>query len=216
MARRVGFLDWLIYGGAPPPLRGKRASSTRARAAAAPKPARAVKALKPASEKAARLRARSRPVPSIYSDAYTREVLAGKHGPDALRKLLRTATTAKRNPAGSAARSALDRIRAAAERQSARFHGSTFRDVVELTRDEQRRYGLPRWVVPIGTLRATEYVPPAGSQRAGSIWRHRAGDRGAGRPSARRLGLLVADPRNGRTVQIGGSERFDPSRGLVG
>lgn len=223
MARRnPGLLGWLFGG------RSSRRKKS-GRRTAAPKRAAAKKAARvpsirtgrgpagAATRKAAAMRAQKKLSPRQLerqrAERRQAELLAKFErgtitGPE-LREFLRDARTA-RNPA------AVSALRARAERASETFHGRGFRDVVQLTKAEQRKYGLPEWVTPIGRKNAIEYVPPAGSKRAGATWRHRAGDRGRGKPAARRVGLLVADPRDGRTVEIGGSERFRPGHGLVG
>ena len=210
MARKkplvVRILGALFSGQPSRKLGPKRAPAPRR--AAAPKAPKAPRpGPGPATAKIKASRGRQRKIPAIYSDRYLKEVLAGKHGAEALRKVLSGARTAKKNPA---------HLRDLARKQSATFHGSGFADVVELSPTEQRQHGMPRWVVPIGRQEAVEYVPPSGSARAGAIWRHKAGDRGRGKSEARGRALLVADPRNGRTAMIGGPQKFDPRRGLVG
>jgi hypothetical protein len=163
-----------------------------------------------ATEKMAAARRRQKTVPRIYSDKYVSEVLAGKHGAEALRKLLSQARTARRNPG------APGHLESLARRQSRTFHGAGHGDILELSPAEQRRYHLPRYVVPLGRQNAIEYVAPAGSKRSGAVWRHRARDRGPGRAPAREAPWLVADPRDGRTLTIGGAQRFSPAKGIVG
>jgi hypothetical protein len=212
MARRRSLLGRLLGG----LLRGKPSRKLgpkrkpAARKTAAPKPPKPPKP-KPyrgaATEKSRRVKARQKKIPTLYSDKYLKEVLAGKHGAEALRKVLSGARTARKNPAH------LEEI---ARRQSSTFHGPGAGDVVELSAAERRRYGLPRWVVPLGRLNASEYVTHARSQRAGAIWRHAAGDRGRGKPRARSAPLVVADPRNGDVKTIGGVQKFTPTHGIVG
>jgi hypothetical protein len=209
-ARNPSLLGWLFGRGkkrrAAPKRKpsAKRAPATRPPKAPKPKPYRGA-----ATEKMAAARRKQTKVPRIYSDAYVRDTLAGKHGAEALRRLLSTARTAKRNPSEGPGFEA-------ARRASRTFHGAGAGDVVELSAAERRRYALPRFVVPLGRVNAIEYVPPSGSQRGGAIWRHRATDRGRGQAPARTAPMLVADPRTGRAVEIGGAQRFDPKKGLIG
>lgn len=215
MTRNPTFFGF-FFGRAPKrsSSRSSRSSSSSRRPPAAPKAPKAPKPARPplgaASAKIKAQRSRQKRIPRIYSDRYMREVLAGKHGAEALRLLLRDARTVKKNPG------ALGGGLAAAQRASRTFHGAGAGDVLELSAAERRRYGLPRFVVPIGRENAIEYVAPDGSQRGGAVWRHRAGDRGRGVASARSVPMLVADPRTGRVETIGGQQRFDPRRGLIG
>lgn len=69
-------------------------------------------------------------------------------------------------------------------------------DVLEL--NDRERQALPRYVVPIGRLAEMVYDPADRSDKAGSLYRHRSGDRGPARPTSGRRPWLVADPRNGQ------------------
>ncbi len=98
------------------------------------------------------------------------------------------------------------RVRRSAAAASATFHGTP--------RHVRTVRGRPH--VVLGTLEEIQYRAPAASQRAGTTWRHRAGDVGGGRPRLRGRALLVADPQTGDLDIAGGPARFVPERGVVG
>lgn len=104
------------------------------------------------------------------------------------------------------------RASSAAARLSQEFHGSP----VYVRRLKARERRLPETVVVIGDVPETWYNAPAGSQRAGEIWRHLSGDTGA----TVEVGphpQLVADPRTRRVYTIPGESGmlFDEHRGLI-
>lgn len=68
----------------------------------------------------------------------------------------------------------------------------------------------------VGRLQAIEYSAPRGSERAGDVWRHEAGDAGDFAPRLKGRALVVADAETGRVELAGGPARFDEHRGLVG
>lgn len=101
-----------------------------------------------------------------------------------------------------------------AQRMSQRFHG-TPDQVVELNREERQ---LPRFAVVIGAQRKIAYEAPADSKRAGVVWEHESGDRGAGKSPSRKAPLLLADPERGIvfTVKDKSPMRFSSRQGIVG
>src|SRR5207244_2079730 len=173
MARNPGLLGWLFGSGS-----SRRKKSVRKKPAArraAPKQRRtpSIRTGKgrygAATSKIARVGHRPKALTARQRAALEqanqiRRFESGQMTPAELQSFLRSARTAK-NPAAASA------VRRIAERQSEKFHGKGFRDVVELSAAEQKRYGLPRWVVPIGRKNAIEYVPPSGSQRPGKTRR---------------------------------------------
>ena len=221
--------DWLVKPGTPLKSSGARkrrrssASSARPRASAPSKTSNVERIHQLAAKGGSRTEAEDRELASLIErvrrnprseapfNGARRAILQAQRAV-AAQKRAAAKVAAKRNPAPARTES---KLLAKAVRQSQAFHGNKG-EVYELSAAERKP--LPRFVVGIGTLEATEYQPPNSSKRAGVRYRHESGDKGPWQNVSPRRGLLVADPETNRVAIIPqrSSQRFSSKRGIVG
>ena len=133
----------------------------------------------------------------------------GRHGQNKARKRTPVRVSPKPKPVRRNPNGALAAVRA----KSRVFHGRGAGTVLRLDARDRR---LPAYVLPVGKVVAITYEPPAGSRRAGSLWRHEAGDAGALRRTPRGT-YLVSDGRGRiQLFQPRNRMRLDPRRGPIG
>lgn len=99
-------------------------------------------------------------------------------------------------------------------RLSQEFHG-TPTEVVELEPSERK---VGKYVVVAGSLTDFSYQPGDDSKRGQTVWTHKSGDRGNGKPESPNDPLVVVDPDTRRPIIVPNKSpmRLDSKQGFVG